>query len=156
MRDIVHHQSPTSDPFLLLPVRDFEGVGGGVTAFQTTVRDDNREGNAEERFVMTKRTARARRLFRSRKAASLRLGLRKSRKVRLLVVIVGVQRCQRQPDPGSDARMDALSDGIFCLLNDAHARLFSPRGQRWHDERMTGYGGTMVGRVQFKGEHQRL
>jgi len=100
MRDIVHHQSPTSDTFLLLPVRDFEGVGGGVTAFQTTVRDDNREGNEEERFVMTNKTARARRLFRSRRAASLRLGLRKSRKVRLLVVIVGVQR---QPDPGSDA-----------------------------------------------------
>ena len=91
MRDIVHHQSPTSGPFLLLPVRDFEGVGGGVTAFQTTVRDDNKEGNAEERFVMTNKAARARRLFRSRKAASLRLGLRKSRKVRLLVVIVGVR-----------------------------------------------------------------
>ena len=102
MRDIVHHQNPTSDPFLLLPVRDFEGVGGGVTAFQTTVRDDNKEGNEEERFVMTNKTARARRLFRSRRAASLRLGLRKSRKVRLLVVIVGVH-VERQPDPGSDA-----------------------------------------------------
>jgi hypothetical protein len=104
MRDIVHHQSPTSGPFLLFPVRDFEGVGGGVTAFQTTVRDDNMEGNAGERFVMTNRTTRARRLFRSRKAASLRLGLRKSRKVRLLVVIVDVRV---QLDPGSGSRMGA-------------------------------------------------
>ena len=93
MRDIVHHQNPASAPFLLPAIRDFEGVGGGVTAFQTTVRDDNNDGNAEERFVMTNKIARARRLFRSRKAASLRLGLRKSRKVRLLVVIVGVQKC---------------------------------------------------------------
>lgn len=96
MRDIVHHTSPTSGPFLSLPVRDFEGVGGGATAFQTTVRDDNIEGNAEERFVMTNKTARARRLFRSRRTASLRLGLRKSRKVRLLVAIVGgvqLDRC---------------------------------------------------------------
>ena len=92
MREMVHNQNPTSVPFLLPPVRDFEGVGGGATAFQTTVRDDNIEGNVEERFVMTNKIARARRLFRSRKAASLRLGLRKSRNVRLLVVIVGVQR----------------------------------------------------------------
>ena len=84
-----HHQNPTSVPF---PVRDFEGVGGGVTAFQTTVIDGNNDGNAEERFVMTNRIARVSRLFRSRKAASLRLGLRKSRKVRLLVVIAGAQR----------------------------------------------------------------
>ena len=93
MRDIVHHQSPSSIAFLLLPlpVRDFEGGGAGVTAFQTTESDESIEGNAEERFVMTSKTARARRLFRSRKAASLRLGLRKSRKVRLLVVIVGVE-----------------------------------------------------------------
>ena len=93
MRDIVHHQSPSSTPFLLplLPVRDFEGVGAGVTAFQTTESDESIEGNAEERFVMTNKTARARRLFRSRRAASLRRGLRKSRKVRLLVVIVSVQ-----------------------------------------------------------------
>lgn len=107
MRDIVHQKSPTSGPFLSLPARDFEGVGGGATAFQTTVRDDNIEGNEEERFVITNKTARARRLFRSRKAASLRLGLRKSRKVRLLVVIVNgvwnliVVVC------GSDWRADA-------------------------------------------------
>ena len=91
--DIVHHQSPPSIPFLfpVLPARDFEGMGAGVTAFQTTVSDDSIEGNADERFVMTNKIARARRLFRSRRAASLRRGLRKSRKVRLLVVIVGVQ-----------------------------------------------------------------
>ena len=76
---------------LPLPVRDFEGVCGGATAFQTMVSDDNIEGKADERFVITNKTARARILFRSRKAASLRLGLRKSRKVRLLVVIVGVE-----------------------------------------------------------------
>lgn len=87
MRDSVHHKSPTSGSFLPLPVRDFEGVGGGATAFQTTARDDSIEGNAEERFVITNKTARASRLFRSRKAASLGLGLRKSRKVRLLVAI---------------------------------------------------------------------
>jgi len=74
-----------------LPVRDFEGVVAGVSAFQTTESDESIEGNAEERLVMTNKTARARRLFRSRRAASLRRGLRKSRKVRLLVVIVGVQ-----------------------------------------------------------------
>lgn len=93
MRDIVHHQSPASGPllFLLPPACDFEGVGSGVTAFQTTVRDENSDGKAFERFVMTNSTARASRLFRSRRAASLRRGLRKSRKVRLLVVIVSVE-----------------------------------------------------------------
>ena len=126
--DIVHHQNPTSDPLLLFAVRDFEGIGGGVTAFQTTVRDDNREGNAEERFVMTNNIARARRLFRSRKAASLRLGLRKSRKVRLLVVIVGVQ-LDHGSDP--DARLDAYMSVSLSLLATAPTRgLFSFRGQR--------------------------
>jgi hypothetical protein len=93
MTDIVHHRSPVSAPCLLLspPTRDFEGVGSGVTAFQTTVSDESIEGKAVERLVMTNRTARASRLFRSRKAASLGRGLRKSRKVRLLFVIVSVQ-----------------------------------------------------------------
>ena len=115
MRCIVHHKCPTSDPFLLLPVRDFEGVGGGVTAFQTTMRDDNREGNEEERLVMTNKTARSRRLFRSRRVASLRLGLRKLRKVSLLVVIVGVER---QPDSADQTRLEdgrALSGGRYSL-----------------------------------------
>jgi hypothetical protein len=92
MRDIVHHQSPTSTPppSPPLPTRDFEGVGAGATASQRTESAENIEGNAEERLVMTNRTARARRLFRSRRAASLRRGLRKSRRVRLLVAIVSV------------------------------------------------------------------
>ena len=91
MREIVHHQSPTSVP-LLPPTRDFEGVGSGVTAFQTTVSDDNTEGKALERFVTTNKITRASRLFRSRRAASLGRGLRKSRKVRFVFVIVSVQR----------------------------------------------------------------
>ena len=62
-----------------------------MTACQTAVSDDSNDGKAEERFVMTNSTPRASRLFRNRKAASFRLGLRKSRKVRLLVVIVSVQ-----------------------------------------------------------------
>ena len=92
MRDIVHHQSPSSTSCLLPPppARDFEAGGVGATAFQTTASDESIEGSADERFVITNKTARARRLFRSRRAASLRRGLRKSRKVRLLVVIVSV------------------------------------------------------------------
>ena len=93
MSDIVHHQSPTSAPLLFLPPAacDFEGVGSGVTAFQTTVSDAIIEGMTFERLVMTKRITRASKLLRSRTAASLRRGFRKSRKVRLLVVIVSVE-----------------------------------------------------------------
>jgi hypothetical protein len=93
MRDMVHHQNPTSGTLLFLPppACDFEGVGSRATAFQTTVSDDNIEGIASERFVITNSTARASKLFRSRTVASLRRGLRKSRKVRLLVVIVSVE-----------------------------------------------------------------
>jgi len=119
MRDIVHHQRPPSDPFLLLPLpaRDFEGVGAGVTAFQTTVRDDSIEGNEDERFVMTNKTARARRLFRSRKAASLRRGLRKSRKVRLLVVIVGIQLDRAAADQRGTRRVSHRGDILFPLFS---------------------------------------
>ena len=129
MTDIVHHQSPPSIPFLLLPLpaRDFEGVGAGATAFQTTVSDDRSEGNADERLVMTNKMARARRLFRSRKAASLRRGLRKSRKVRLLVVIVGVQLDRVVAD---QREVDASLRGLFSFLvlphlthNDGRTRL---------------------------------
>ena len=94
--DIVHQRPPSNPPpWPPLPARDFEGVDSGATAFQTTESDENIEGNADERFVMTNKIARARRLFRSRRAASLRRGLRKSRKVRLLVIIVSVQQVDR-------------------------------------------------------------
>jgi len=117
MRDIDHHQNPTSAP-LLPPTRDFEGVGSGVTAFQTTVSDDNTEGNALERFVMTSKIARASRLFRSRRAASLGRGLRKSRKVRFVFVIVSVQldRTRVAADQNLDAYLSGQSvpqDGLL-------------------------------------------
>ena len=83
IRDIVHHGSPTSASFPL-PGRDFEGVGSGMTAFQMTVSDDSSDGKAEERSVIMNSTPRASRLFHNRKAVSFRLGLRKSRKVRLV------------------------------------------------------------------------
>ena len=54
--------------------------------FQTTASDYSSDGKAEEIFVMTNGTSRASRLFRNRKVASFRLDLRKSRKVRLLIV----------------------------------------------------------------------
>ena len=68
----VHHRNPTSAPFSL-PGRDFEGVGSGTTACQTTASDESSDGKAEERFVMTNSTRRASRLFRNRKAVSFRL-----------------------------------------------------------------------------------
>lgn len=160
MRDIVHHQSPASDPFFVPPARDFECGGGGVTAFQTTVSDDNIEGNAEERFVMTNKIARASRLFRSRRVASLRLGLRKSRKVRLLVAIVSVQldRCSR----GSDSKVDAYPS--LTRRNDFFNFLcfLSLDSQRCLHEilllssQQANYGGTMADRVQFEAQYQRL
>ena len=112
MSDIVHHQNPTSGPWLP-PARPFEGVGSGATAFQTRVSDESIEGKAVERFVITNKTARASRLFRSRKAASLGLGLRKSRKVRLLFVIVSVQ-LDRGHRRGSDRETQLVSQaGVF-------------------------------------------
>ena len=46
--------------------------------------------------MTTNRITRASRLFRNRNAASFRLGLRKSRKVRSLVVVVNVQLDRRK------------------------------------------------------------
>ena len=61
----VHHKNPTSTPSLL-PRRDFEDVGSGATAFQTSSID----GKAEERLAMMNRIARAIRQLGGRKAAS--------------------------------------------------------------------------------------
>ena len=89
MSDIVLHQNPTSGP-LLPPMRPFEGVGSGTTVFQTRVSDESIEGKAVERFVMRNETVRASRQFRSRKAASLGRGLRKSKRAGLLFVTITV------------------------------------------------------------------
>ena len=59
-----HYKNPTSTP-LLLSRRDFEGVGSGVTASQTS----NIYGN-EERLAMMNSIARAIGQFRGHKAAS--------------------------------------------------------------------------------------
>ena len=85
IRDIVHRRNPTSAPFLPSG-RSFEGVGSGITALQTTVSDDSSGGEVGARFLITNNTPRVSRPFCDRRAASFRLGLRKSRKVRLLVV----------------------------------------------------------------------
>ena len=102
-----------------------------MTAFQTVVSEDSIEGKAFERFVMTKSTARANRLFRSRRAASLRRGLRKSRRVRLLVVIVGVQL-----DGG-------LGSGCVSVLRCGKAEEFLPVSCFLHSHLVTCSGAHM-------------
>ena len=69
--DIIHRNNPTSAPSLL-PGRDFDVAGLGVTSFQTTVlRGDSVDEKMGARLVDG--TARASGLF--HKAASLRLVL---------------------------------------------------------------------------------
>lgn len=96
---------------------------------------------------MTKRTASASRLLRSRRAASFRLGLRKSRKVRLLVVIVSVQL-----DRGLSLQPRRIRNVRLCT-REARRFLFSVL--RCPDEahsslswrRVTSYRRTMVTRI---------
>lgn len=56
------------------PGLDFEGAGVGI--LNNSKRPHSIDGKAEERLVMTNSTARADRLFRSRKAALFRPDLR--------------------------------------------------------------------------------
>ena len=65
IRGTVHHKNSIWTPSLP-PRRDFEGVGSGATAFQTS----NVGGKAEGRMGMMNNTAKAIRQFRGQKAAS--------------------------------------------------------------------------------------
>ena len=102
---------PTQNPVSALsplPGRDCEGVGSGVTAFQTTVSDDSVGTKAEEGPVVANSAARTSGPFRSVscKAASLRFGLRE--------IEEGEVAGRHRQSSSSSLTRDALLNELHC------------------------------------------